>query len=249
MSETSKALANYGLKVASLAISLAKVYKSQDAGRERLESDVARLKASVEKAKSEAAASKKAQIDVEERNLLLEKRASDLQREDESTRAGLEETPKKKEEEVSDLRSRHQMEIEGAQNELAKLKADNELLTGQAIEKYEEGFKYAKCQLRFLAPESNLKALGAYKRFVDGEWVGSDDSDSDESESETYDEEPAASDPIDNPPTNNSAEMTEEGAVEEPASPIAEPRVGVDSTPHDEQSPVVQDANGDEPAD
>lgn len=68
-------------------------------------------------------------------------------------------------------------------------------MTGQAIEKYEEGFKYAKRQLRFLDPEFNVKTLGAYKRFVDGGLVGSDDSDSEEYESETDDEEPVASIP------------------------------------------------------
>lgn len=78
MNETCEALANHGLKVASLATSLAQVYKAQDARRERLESDVARLKVSFEKAKFELTASKKAQEDVEEKNSSLERRVSNL---------------------------------------------------------------------------------------------------------------------------------------------------------------------------
>lgn len=66
---------------------------------------------------------------------------------------------KKREEELAEMRSRHQDEVEAHQGDLAKANADNEILTGQALKKYEEGFKYAKRQLRFLDPEFNLKAL------------------------------------------------------------------------------------------
>lgn len=172
-----------------------------------------------------------------------------MQNELETTRAVLEEKLRKKEEEIAEIKSRHQGEVEALQGDLAKANADNEILTGKAIKKYEEGFMYAKHQFRLLDPEINLKALGAYKRIVDGELVGSDDSDSDDSKDESGDEEPIAGDPAEPNPDNEGAEIIEEVAVEDPATPRVEIQI-LDGPAHaEEQALVVQEAIGDEPAD
>lgn len=147
---------------------------------------------------------------------------------------------KKREEELAEMKSRHLGEVEAVQNDLAKV---------EAVQKYEEGFKYAKRQLRFLDPEFNLKALRAYKRFIDGELVGADDSDSDEFESETDGEEPPASDPAEPNPNSGRVDIIEEMDVQDPASPGVETQVPDGSTHAEEHSPVVQEANEDEPAD
>lgn len=189
MSDTCEALANHGLKVASLATSLAQVYKSQDAGRDRLEAEVAQLKASIAKAQDEASSSKKAQATAEAEKSQLEKKVIELQSEADDARAALTAEVKKKEAAIFEMQSLHQHEVEEMRAEITRLTADREILTGQAVEKYEEGFKYAKRQLHSLDPSFDLKKLGAYKRFVDGNWVGSDDSETEESESESDEEE------------------------------------------------------------
>lgn len=79
--------------------------------------------------------------------------------------------------------------------------------------------------------------------------VGSDDSDSNDSKGETNDEESIVADPAELISNSEGADIIEEVAVENPADPGVETRILDGSTHAKKQSPVVQEAIGDEPAD
>lgn len=78
MNETCEAMANHDLKITTLATSLAKVYAAHDAGRERLESDVARLKLLLDKTQTDLATERRAKEVAEEGHTEAEKRLSEL---------------------------------------------------------------------------------------------------------------------------------------------------------------------------
>lgn len=65
------------------------------------------------------------------------------------------------------------MQVAHFQNLLEQANANINSLKEKVIRMFEEGFHYAKDQVRFLDPEFNLKPLGPYKRIVNNELVGS----------------------------------------------------------------------------
>lgn len=90
MGEICEAIANYGLKVATLSTSLAQVYKAHDAGREQLESVVSHLKLLLEKSRTDLAAEKRAKTIVDENQDKFEKQVSKLQNDLEASQTALE---------------------------------------------------------------------------------------------------------------------------------------------------------------
>lgn len=81
---------------------------------------------------------------------------------------------------------------------------------------FEEGFHYAKDQVRFLDPEFNLKPLGPYKRIVNNELVGSysqSEEDSEDDDDEEGSSEQTAANNV-TPEANAGGDATKEDTAQ-----------------------------------